>query len=117
MLAIQTMGRIFPDRTLSADMSSMPIFRAFGIALIRCLYSKPQTEKRWQSTSGFLNSRRNSNCNPLLHVGNYQIAGGEELRLSGRRRQGASRGIDRINIDRVANLNVKLRSRRIGYQI
>jgi hypothetical protein len=33
-------------------------FRAFGIALIRCIYSKPQTEERWrwQSTSGFLSS-------------------------------------------------------------
>ena len=31
-------------------------FRAFGIALIRCIYSKPQTEERWrwQSTSVFL---------------------------------------------------------------
>ena len=33
-------------------------FRAFGSALIRCIYSKPQTEERWrwQSTSGFLSS-------------------------------------------------------------
>jgi hypothetical protein len=32
--------------------------RAFGSALIRCIYSKPQTEEhwRWQSTSGFLSS-------------------------------------------------------------
>jgi len=30
--------------------------RAFGSALIRCIYSKPQTEERWrwQSTSVFL---------------------------------------------------------------
>jgi len=45
------------------DQSSPPIchqcpFSAFGIALIRCIYSKPQTEERWrwQSTSGFLSS-------------------------------------------------------------
>jgi hypothetical protein len=30
-------------------------FRAFGIALIRCIYSKPHADerRRWQSTSGF----------------------------------------------------------------
>ena len=57
MPAIQTMGRVFPDRKLSADMS-IPIFRAFGSALIRYIYSKPQADehRRWQSTSGFLSS-------------------------------------------------------------
>ncbi len=50
-------GAHFSGSKLSADMS-IPIFRAFGSALIRYIYSKPQTEERWrwQSTSGFLSS-------------------------------------------------------------
>src|SRR5712691_7488072 len=57
MPTIQTMGRVFRDRKLSADMS-IPIFRAFGSALIPYIYSKPQADehRRWQSTSGFLSS-------------------------------------------------------------
>ena len=107
MPAIQTMGRIFRDQSSPPICHQCP-FSAFGIALIRCIYSKPQTEerRRWQSTSGFLNSRRNFDCNQLLHVGDYQIAGGKELRLARRRRQDTSRSIDRINIDRIAGLNV-----------
>ncbi len=45
MPAIQTMGRIFRDRKLSADMS-IPIFRAFGSALTHCIYSKLHADAR-----------------------------------------------------------------------
>src|SRR2546422_11154695 len=50
-------GARFSGSKLSADMS-IPIFRAFGSALIRYIYSKPQADehRRWQSTSGFLSS-------------------------------------------------------------
>ena len=118
MPAIQTMGAFFGIKALRRYVINAH-FRAFGIALIRCIYSKPQTEerRRWQSTSGFLNSRRNFDCNQLLHVGDYQIAGGKELRQARRRRQDTSRSIDRINIDRVADLDIELQSCRIRHQI
>jgi len=94
MPAIQTMGRIFRDQSSPPICHQCP-FSAFGIALIRCIYSKPQTEEAlavhiWipQLVAEI------STATPLLHVGDYQITGGKELRLNCRRRQGAARSID-----------------------
>src|SRR5207244_1374581 len=114
MPAIQTMGRIFRDQSSPPICHQCP-FSAFGIALIRCIYSKPQTEEAlavhiWipQLVAEI------STATPLLHVGDYQITGGKELRLNCRRRQGGARSIDCINVDRDADLDMELRACRVG---
>ena len=55
MRAFQTMGRIF-QKAQTRQHDVQIYFRGVGIAIICCMYSKPQTDERRdrQSTSGFL---------------------------------------------------------------
>ena len=66
MLAFQTMGRIF-QKVQARRRNAQIYFRGVDIAIICCMYSKPQTDERRdrQSTSGFLCSAAKFGLPPI----------------------------------------------------